>query len=197
MVDYLIDRIYDAGAHHVFFVPGTGCMFLTDALARKKELVDVSVHHEQAAGMAALTYAKLNETLGACVVTTGCGGTNAVTACLNAWQDNVPCVFISGQAARNQTVRNAPVPLRQMGRQEADIISIVESITKYAVMINDPLDTAYEIDKALYEAQNGRKGPVWLDVPMDVQNSIIDTDAMRHFEPEERNIFDTVEVWPL
>ena len=190
MVDYLIDRIYDAGAHHVFFVPGTGCMFLTDALARKKELVDVSVHHEQAAGMAALTYAKLNETLGACVVTTGCGGTNAVTACLNAWQDNVPCVFISGQAARNQTVRNAPVPLRQMGRQEADIIAIVESITKYAVMINDPLETAYEIDKALYEAQNGRKGPVWIDVPMDIQNSIIDTDSMRHFIPEDKDTLD-------
>ena len=126
MVDYLMDSIYDAGAHHVFFVPGTGCMFLTDALARKKELAAISVHHEQAAGMAALTYAKRNETFGACVVTTGCGGTNAVTACLHAWQDNVPCVFISGQAARNQTVRNAPVPLRQMGRQEADIISIVE-----------------------------------------------------------------------
>lgn len=184
MVDYLIDRIYEAGAHHVFFVPGTGCMFLTDALARKKELVDVSVHHEQAAGMAALTYAKLNERLGACVVTTGCGGTNAVTACLNAWQDNVPCVFISGQAARHQTVRNSKVPLRQMGRQEADIVAIVGSITKYAVMINDPSDTAYEIDKALYEAQNGRKGPVWIDVPMDIQNSIIDTDELRRFIPE-------------
>lgn len=189
MVDYLIDRIYEAGAHHVFFVPGTGCMFLTDALARKKELVDVSVHHEQAAGMAALTYAKLNGTLGACVVTTGCGGTNAVTACLNAWQDNVPCVFISGQAARNQTVRNSSVPLRQMGRQEADIIAIVDSITKYAVMINDPSETAYVIDKALFEAQNGRKGPVWIDVPLDIQNSIIDTDTLTRFTPEvEENL---------
>lgn len=189
MVDYLIDRIYEAGAHHIFFVPGTGCMFLTDALARKKELVDVSVHHEQAAGMAALTYAKLNGTLGACVVTTGCGGTNAVTACLNAWQDNVPCVFISGQAARHQTVRNSKVPLRQMGRQEADIIAIVESITKYAVMINDPQDTAYEIDKALHEAQTGRKGPVWIDVPLDIQNSIIDTDALPRYTPDSEEDF--------
>lgn len=182
MVDYLMDCIYDAGAHHVFFVPGTGCMFLTDALARKKELTAISVHHEQAAGMAALTYAKRNETLGACVVTTGCGGTNAVTACLHAWQDNVPCVFISGQAARNQTVRNAPVPLRQMGRQEADIISIVESITKYAVMLNDPNEVVYEIAKSIHIAKEGRKGPVWIDVPMDIQNAIIDTDEQRKFE---------------
>lgn len=182
MVDYLMDKIYDAGAHHVYFVPGTGCMFLTDALARKQELTAVSVHHEQAAGMAALTYAKCNETLGACVVTTGCGGTNAVTACLHAWQDNVPCVFISGQAARNQTVRNAPVPLRQMGRQEADIIAIVESITKYAVMLNDPQEVGYEIDKAIYMAKEGRKGPVWIDVPMDIQNAIIDTDTLRSYE---------------
>ena len=149
MVDYLMDRLYDAGVHHVFFVPGTGDMHLTDALARKEELTAVSMHHEQAAGMAAITYAKCNETLGACVVTTGCGGTNAITACLHAWQDNVPCVFISGQAARHQTVRNSNVPLRQKGRQEADIISIVQSITKYAVMLNDPNESAKEIVKAL------------------------------------------------
>jgi len=182
MVDYLIDRVYDAGVKDIFFVPGTGCMFLTDALARKKELNAVSVHHEQAAGMAALTYAKCNEKLGACVVTTGCGGTNTVTAVLHAWQDNVPCVFISGQAARSHTTRNAKVRLRQMGRQEADIVEIVSSITKYAVMINSPDDVAYEIDKALYFAQSGRKGPVWIDVPMDIQNSIIETDVLKRFE---------------
>jgi len=182
MVDYLMDKIYDVGVHHVFFVPGTGCMFLTDALARKKNMVSVSVHHEQAAGMAALTYAKCNETLGACVVTTGCGGTNAITACLHAWQDNVPCVFISGQAARNQTVYNSKVSLRQMGRQEANIIAIVKSITKYAVMLNSPSDVDFEIDKAIYEATHGRKGPVWIDVPMDIQNCIIDTDTIeKHF----------------
>lgn len=184
MVDYLMDRIYDAGAHHVFFVPGTGCMFLTDALARKKELTAVSVHHEQAAGMAALTYAKRNETLGACVVTTGCGGTNAMTALLSAWQDSVPCVFISGQATRAQTVRNSGLPLRQMGRQEADIIALVSPICKYAVMINSPDDVVYQIDKALYLAGEGRKGPVWLDVPMDIQNSVIDSDSQRRFVPE-------------
>ena len=184
MVDYLIDRVYDAGAHHVFFVPGSGCMFLTDALARKKELTAVSCHHEQAAGMAALTYAKLNGKIGVCVVTTGCGGTNTITAVLHAWQDNVPCVFISGQASRNQTLRNSSLPLRQVGRQEADIVKLISPITKYAVMINSPDDVAYEIDKALTLASTGRKGPVWIDVPLDIQNSVIDADAQRRYTDE-------------
>ena len=185
MVDYLMDRLYEAGVHHVFFVPGTGDMHLTDALARKEELTAISMHHEQAAGMAAITYAKCNEKLGACVVTTGCGGTNAITACLHAWQDSVPCIFISGQAARHQTIRNSNVPLRQKGRQEADIISIVTPITKWAVMINEPQDSASIIDKAIFTATTGRKGPVWLDIPLDVQSAIVDTDAMAHYECKE------------
>ncbi len=190
MVDYLIDRVYDLGAHHIFFVPGTGCMFLTDALARKKELQAISVHHEQAAGMAAITYAKCNNTIGACVLTTGCGGTNAITATLHAWQDNVPCVFISGQASRNQTLRNLGLPIRQMGRQETDIIEIVKPITKYAVMINDPKDVRKCIDEALYRMNAGRKGPVWIDVPMDIQNCIIETDELEPFAiPEDQDSF--------
>lgn len=189
MVDYLIDRIYEMGAHHVFFVPGTGCMFLTDALARKKELEAISVHHEQAAGMAAITYAKCNNTIGACVLTTGCGGTNAITATLHAFQDNVPCIFISGQAARHQTLHNLGLPIRQMGRQETDIIKIVKPITKYAVMINDPADVKKNIDEALYRMNAGRKGPVWIDVPMDIQNCIVETDDLEPFViPKDNDI---------
>lgn len=195
MVDYLMDRLYEAGVHHVFFVPGTGDMHLTDALARKEELTAVSMHHEQAAGMAAITYAKCNEKLGACVVTTGCGGTNAITACLHAWQDNVPCIFISGQAARHQTIRNSNVPLRQKGRQEADIVSIVTPITKWAVMINEPQDSAAIIDKAIFTATTGRKGPVWLDIPLDVQSAIVDTDTMGRCEcKEEKPIISTQDL---
>lgn len=176
MTDWLMGRLADEGINNVFFVPGAGCMYLVDALAKSERITPISMHHEQAAGMAAITYAKCNEKLGACVVTTGCGGTNAITACLHAWQDNVPSVFISGQAARNQTVRNASVPLRQFGRQEADIISIVEPITKYAVMLNDPQTVMGEVEKALYIAQHGRKGPVWIDVPADIQNAILNTE---------------------
>ena len=185
VVDYIINKLYEEGVKHIFFVPGTGCMHLTDALAKLEDIQKISVHHEQAAAMAALTYAKYNETLGACVVTTGCGGTNTITGVLHAWQDNVPCVFVSGQAERNHTIRNSPVPLRQFGRQETDIVKLVEPITKYAVMINDPKDVIYELEKAIYFAQSGRKGPVWIDVPLDVQNSIINPDELPHFIPDE------------
>ena len=183
VVDYLIEEVRKAGAEHIFFVPGTGCMFLTDALAKNKEVEAVSVHHEQAAGMAAISYAKYNGKLGACVTTTGCGGTNAITPLLDAWQDSVPSIFISGQANRNQTVHNAKVKLRQMGRQEADIVEITKSITKYSVILNELDKIVYEVGKAIYLAQEGRKGPSWIDVPMDIQNSIIDPDTQEKFIP--------------
>lgn len=186
VVDYLMEEVLRAGAKHVFFVPGTGCMFLTDALARNQEIQAVSVHHEQAAGMAAVSYAKYNNSLGACVVTTGCGGTNAMTPLLDAWQDSVPCVFLSGQANRNQTVHNAEVPLRQMGRQEADIVALTRHITKYSVMLNEPDRIVYEIGKAIYMAKEGRKGPSWIDVPMDIQNMVIDPEEQeKHQAPGE------------
>lgn len=181
VVDYIMEALYKEGAKHIFFVPGTGCMFLTDALAKNEDIEAISVHHEQAAGMAAISYAKYNNKLGACVVTTGCGGTNAITPLLDAWQDSVPCVFVSGQAKRNQTVHNAPVKLRQMGRQEADIVALTQHITKYSVMLNDAEHVVYEVEKAIYYAQEGRKGPSWVDVPMDIQNAIIDIDAQEHF----------------
>lgn len=188
VVDYLIEKVYKAGAKHIFFVPGTGCMFLTDALAKNKEVEAISVHHEQAGGMAAISYAKYNNRLGACVTTTGCGGTNAITPLLDAWQDSVPCVFISGQANRNQTVHNAKVRLRQMGRQEADIIAITQSITKYSVILNEPDRVVFEIGKAIYLAQEGRKGPVWIDVPMDIQNTLIEPDKQEVFIPEPKSV---------
>lgn len=183
VVDYLINTVYNEGAKHIFFVPGTGCMYLTDALAKYNEVKAISMHHEQAAGMAAVSYAKYNNELGACVVTTGCGGTNAITPLLEAWQDSVPTIFISGQAARDQTVHNAKVCLRQMGRQEADIVAIVRDITKYAVMLNDRKDVVYEMEKAIYYAKEGRKGPAWIDVPMDIQSMLIDPDEQTHFVP--------------
>ena len=183
VVDYLMEEVYNEGAKHIFFVPGTGCMFLTDALARNDDIDAISVHHEQAAGMAAISYAKYNNTLGACVVTTGCGGTNALTPLLDAWQDSVPAIFISGQANRNQTVHNSPVKLRQMGRQEADIIALTQHITKYSVILNDPDRVVYEIGKAIYYAKEGRKGPSWIDVPMDIQSAIIDPEEQERFVP--------------
>ena len=186
VVDYIAERLYKMGVKHVFFVPGFGCAYMTDALARHKELRGVSCHHEQAAAMAALSYAKYKSSLGACFVTTGCGGTNAITGLLHAYNDNVPCLFVSGQLEQKQTLAHFGLPLRQIGKQEADIIPLVRNLTKYAVTVTDPYDIAYHFDKAADLAQSGRPGPVWLDIPLDIQQGpIINENRLKQYVREE------------
>lgn len=187
VVDYIAEFVYNAGARHVFMVSGGGMMYLSDGLIVHPHIKPICVHHEQAAAMAALSYAKYNGNIGVAYVTTGCGGTNALTGVLHAWQDSVPCMFISGQSSRALTIRNSKLPLRQVGVQEADIVSIVESITKYAVMVDDPQDIKYHLTKALFLAKTGRPAPVWLDIPLDVQNAEINESSLRSFdEPYHR-----------
>lgn len=188
VADYIMGRIYDEGVRHLFYVPGGQCVYLTDALRRKEGLEGISVHHEQAAAMAALTYSLYNENIGACLVTTGCAGTNTITGVLHAWQDSIPCIFISGQQSLDQTIAFSGLPLRQVGIQEADIVTIVSSITKYAVMIDDPEMIAYHLDRAIYEARNGRQGPVWLDVPLNIQNMMVDEKKLLRYTPEEADM---------
>ena len=185
VTDYIADYIYKLGVHEIFMVAGGGMMFLTDGVAQHPCLKAICNHHEQASAMAAVSYAKYNENFGVAYVTTGCGGTNTITGLLNAWQDNVPCLFVSGQSKRKETVRNSGLPLRQFGVQEADIIPIVSSITKYAVMVNDPYMIAYHLDKAVYLAKSGRPGPVWLDIPLDVQGTMIDEKKLSRFSDVE------------
>lgn len=188
VADYIADYIYKLGVENVFMVSGGGMMFLSDGIALHPKLKTICTHHEQAAAMAAVSYAKYKGSYGTVYVTTGCGGTNAITGLLGAWQDNVPCIFISGQCKRKETIRNSGLHLRQFGVQEADIIAIVESLAKYSVMVNDPLKIAYHLDKAVYLARTGRQGPVWLDIPMDVQGAIIDEINLERFLPPETNM---------
>ena len=185
VADYIADHIYKAGVKDVFMLSGGGMMFLSDGLAKHHKINVICNHHEQASAMAAVSYAKYNNNLGVAYVTTGCGGTNAITGLLNGWQDNAPALFISGQCKRKETVRNSGLSLRQFGVQEADIIEIVKPITKYAEMINDPNLVAYHLDKAVYLAKSGRPGPVWLDVPLDVQGALIDEKNLKKFDPSE------------
>lgn len=187
VTDYIAEYIYQQGVRHVFMVSGGGMMFLSDGIAMHPQLDAVCTHHEQAAAMAAVSYSKLREDIGVCYVTTGCGGTNALTGLLNGWQDNIPCLFISGQSKRKETVRNSGLALRQFGVQEAEIIAIVQSITKYAVMINKPELIAYHLDKAMFLARNGRPGPVWLDIPLDVQGVQIEPETLVRFSLEEHH----------
>lgn len=118
------------------------------------------------------------------MVSTGCASTNAITGVLCAWQDNLPCVFISGQNKLNETTRYTNLPIRTYGQQEADIVSLVKPITKYATMITKPEDIAYEMDKALFLANEGRKGPVWIDIPLDIQNMRIEEEKLKCFIPD-------------
>ena len=185
IADYIMKRIQEEGVCHVFYVPGGQCVYLTDALRRNEELEAVSMHHEQAAAMAALSYSQYNGQFGACLVTTGCAGTNTMTGLLHAWQDSIPCIFVSGQQNEEQTIAYSGLPLRQVGVQEADIVTLVKPITKYAVMLTDANQVAYELDKAIYEAKHGRKGPVWIDVPLNIQNSMVDEEQLVRYEREE------------
>lgn len=173
--DYIVDFLYKIGIKHIFLVTGGGAMFLNDAVAYHPKMKYVTPYHEQTAAIAAESYARIIQNFGVAIVTTGPGGTNTITGVLGAWQDSTPCMIISGQDKRKETIFNAKIPgLRQLGAQEVNIIPIVESITKYAVMVNEPEKIRYYLEKAVYIAKSGRPGPVWLDVPLDVQGVLID-----------------------
>jgi acetolactate synthase I/II/III large subunit len=181
--DYIIERIKKEGCAKVFLVTGRGALFLTDAVAKADDIEGVAMHHEQAAAFAAVAYADCTENLGACLVSTGCASTNAVTGVLSAWQDGISCVFISGQNILKETTRYTGAPIRTFGQQEADIVEIVKPITKYAVMLEDPNDIVFHLEKAICLARTGRKGPVWLDIPLDLQSAQIEPDELATFCP--------------
>ena len=195
VADYIADRISRLGIEHVFTLTGGGAMFLNDAVAKHDKLKPVCSHHEQASAMAAVAYSKYRNSYSVTMPTTGCGSTNCITGLLDAWQDNVPCIFVSGQVNKMQTCESSPARLRQFGVQEADIISIVKPITKYAVMVNDPNKIAYHIDKAVHLAASGRPGPVWLDVPLDVQSAFIQTDSLERFVQKEPTYVENLEYF--
>lgn len=191
VADYIAKFIYDAGVKDVFMLSGGGMMHLSDGLALHPELNVICNHHEQAAAMAGVGYAKYKNDLAVVYVTTGCGGTNAITGLLNAWQDSSPVIFISGQVKSENTIRKTGFKIRQFGVQEADIISIVESICKYSVMVDKKEDIDYYLNKALYMAKNGRPGPVWLDIPMDIQGAFVDEGLMKNFDSNEVDKIET------
>lgn len=171
VADYIVNTIYNWGTDTIFSVSGRGALFLTDAIAKHGEINNIAVHHEQAAAFAAVAYAQYSGKVGACLVSTGCASTNALTGVLSAWQDNIPCIFISGQNVLNETSNYTGLKIRTYGQQEADIIPIVSTITKYSAMLRKGSDIIAEIEKAYYYAMEGRPGPVWLDIPLDLQSA--------------------------
>lgn len=187
VADYVVRRIAENGVGHIFLVTGRGILYLTDAVARCKDIEGISAYHEQGASYAAMAYAAAKDGMGACLVSTGCAAVNAVTAALCAYQDNLPVIFVSGQHMLNETTRYTGIPIRTYGSQEADIISIVAPVTKYAVMLTDARNTRKELDKAFYLANEGRKGPVWIDIPLDIQNARIEAEKLAGWNNSEEH----------
>ena len=190
--DYVAGFIASHGVTDVFSVVGGGAMHLNDALGHHPGLRVTYNHHEQACAMAAEAYARLENRIAAVCVTTGPGGTNALTGVLGGWLDSIPMFIISGQVRYDTTARFAEkftdgLPLRAVGDQEYDITKAAQHMTKYAVMIEDPMTIRYHLEKAWHLATTGRPGPVWIDIPVDYQGCFIETDELKGYDPEEDN----------
>ena len=196
LTDYVLRFVAELGVRHVFLVTGGGAMHLNASLAQCPGIQGICNAHEQASAIAAEHYAKATGDLGVAMVTTGPGGTNAITGLAGAWLDSTPMLFLSGQVKRSDRMFAAdgtPLGMRQLGVQEVDIISIVRPLTKYAVTILDPASIRYHLEKAVHLAWHGRPGPVWIDIPLDVQAAPIDENALRPFDPAELPpVFDAV-----
>jgi len=182
VADYIAQRCVDAGAKHVFLVTGGGAMHLNDAFGRHPELTPVCFHHEQGAAIAAESYYRVTNRLAVLNVTTGPGGINALNGVYGAYVDSLGMLVVSGQVKRETYLRNYPIPLRQLGDQEVDIVSMVRPIVKYATVLQDPLRVKEVMDKAVFLATYGRPGPVWVDVPIDVQGALVDPTELHGFD---------------
>ncbi len=182
--DYIARELVSHGIERVFTVVGGGAMHLNDALGHNEGLKCIYQHHEQACAIAAECYARIYNRLAALCVTTGPGGTNAITGVVGGWLDSIPMLVLSGQVRYDTTARSSGVGIRSMGDQEFDITRAVGCMTKYCEMVTDPDKIRYCLEKALFLSQVGRPGPCWLDIPLDVQGAYIETDELVGFDPE-------------
>ena len=190
LADYVADFVVEHGIKDCFSVVGGGAMHLNDALGHKEGLQVLYNHHEQACAMAAESYARLENRIGLVCVTTGPGGTNALTGVVGGWLDSIPMMIISGQVRYDTTARYAEQfmdgeRIRAVGDQEFDIVKAVSSMTKYAVMLEEPLKIRYVLEKAYHLATSGRPGPVWIDIPVNFQGCYIDTDKLEGYDSIE------------
>ncbi|MDB5712887.1 MAG: acetolactate synthase [Sphingomonadales bacterium] len=182
VADLIARLLVEHGITDVFMLTGGGAMHLNDALGRAPGLRKIFVHHEQAASIAAESYARLSNRPAVVNVTTGPGGVNALNGVYGAYVDSIPMVIVSGQVKRETCAFNYPQPLRQLGDQEVDIVAMVHGITKYATVLDDPADARRVLEKAIYLCRRGRPGPVWIDVPIDVQAALVEFDDLEPFD---------------
>jgi acetolactate synthase I/II/III large subunit len=182
VADYIADFIEKIGVKNVFLLPGGGAMHLVDAVEKNSYIEVVACLHEQAAAISAEAYSRISENIGVAMVTTGPGATNAITAVAGAWIESVPLMIISGQCKRSDMLRDSP--LRQKGVQEVDIVKMIKSITKYSKIVENPHEIQAIMEKAYHIARDGRAGPVWIDVPLDVQGSPIELEKLPLWKEE-------------
>lgn len=186
LAKYISQFLVDQGITDCFMVTGGGAMHLDDAIGHQEGIHCTFNHHEQACAIAAEGYTRMTGKLAAVCVTSGPGGTNAITGVMGGWLDSIPMFVLSGQVKRETTIWACPdLNLRQLGDQEFNVIDSVQNMTKYAVMVTNPQEIAYHLEKALYFATHGRGGPVWLDIPLDIQGASIETDQLIHFSADE------------
>ena len=188
VADYIVGKLADHGIGHVFMVTGGASMHLNDAFGRESKIKKVFCHHEQACAMAAESYFRVSNRIAAVNVTAGPGSTNAITGVYGAHVDSMALIVVSGQSKRETLVSLTKLPLRQLGDQEVNIVELVKEITKYAVRIDDPSTIRYHLERALHLAPQGRPGPVWLDIPIDVQGAKIDPSKLKGYDPKEDEI---------
>ncbi len=192
---YISKFLVDHGITDTFMVTGGGAMHLDDAIGHQEGMHCIFNHHEQACAIAAEAYTRMTRKLAAVCVTSGPGGTNAITGVIGGWLDSIPMFVISGQVKRETTVASCPeLSLRQLGDQEFNIINSVANMTKYAVVVAQPEMVAYHLEKAFFLCKKGRGGPVWLDVPLDIQGAVVDTDNLVHFDAKTEMPWEVPEV---
>lgn len=185
VAQYIADFLAEKGVIDVFTITGGGAMHLNDAIGHKEGINCIYNHHEQACAIAAEGYARLTGKVAAVCVTSGPGGVNALTGVLGGWQDSIPMFIISGQVKRETTTWATTAPVRQLGDQEFQIVDCVKTMTKYSHMVVDANKIKYHLQKAWYLCNSGRKGPVWLDIPLDIQASIINTENLTEYDEKE------------
>lgn len=185
VAQYVANFLAERKVEHIFSVTGGGAMHLNDAFGHHDTLTCIFNHHEQACAMAAEGYARLIGKVAAVCVTSGPGGTNALTGVMGGWLDSIPMFIVSGQVKRETTTWSTDVGVRQLGDQEFQIVDCVKTMTKYAHMVTEPESIRYHLEKAWYLCNNGRKGPVWLDIPLDVQAAVVEPDTLEGFSPDE------------
>ncbi len=186
LTDYICNYLSKVGVTDVFMISGGGAMHLVDSVGKHPKLDYYCPHHEQAAAIAAEGYSRVSGKMGAVVVTSGPGGTNTLTGVIGQWLDSIPCLYLSGQVKFETTIASCPeLKLRQLGDQEINIVDLVKPVTKYAVMVTDPKTIRYHLERAIYLATHGRPGPVWLDIPLNVQAAMIDEKILKPYDSKQ------------